>query len=147
MRQNDDFPCTKCGACCIVADHNRFVGFYKKAAEHGIFDENKIDEIERLPMRPDGSCNYLQKDRTCAIYENRPAICRILASPLKPKEFSSKEWIAVNMISCNVLIDQQRGLSEEYKIKMLDSIRELGKSASRRYTQLMEGLREKLKNE
>jgi|TARA_A100000172_G_scaffold77090_1_gene61112 Fe-S-cluster containining protein len=145
MRGNDDFPCTKCGACCTVVDHNRLVDFYKKAAEEDLLDKSKLDKIERLPMRPDGTCLYLQKDRTCAIYQQRPEICRTLSSPLKPKEFSSKEWIAVNLISCNILMDQRKDIGEEYKIKMSEPIKELGQATYRRYTQLMENIQKKLK--
>lgn len=147
MRQENDFPCTKCGACCIVADHNRLVEFFKKAAEHGILDKNRIDEITPLPMKSNGSCIYLQKDRTCGIYNDRPAVCRILSTPLRPKEMSTDEWTSATMVACNDLIDQRRDIPEEYKIRMSDTIRDLGKSVSKRYTQLMEGLQERLKNE
>ena len=53
------FPCVKCGACCrryakIVPSH-----------------------IQETKARADGSCEHLQEDHSCAIYEERPWYCRV----------------------------------------------------------------------
>ncbi len=49
-----DFPCTKCGACCIIAG-----------------------KLGLMPQREDGACIHLTKDNLCEIYEDRPEECVI----------------------------------------------------------------------
>ena len=50
------FSCNGCGACCrrvyLIPD----------------FPE---------PLKEDGSCEHLQEDNSCGIYETRPLICKI----------------------------------------------------------------------
>ena len=54
------FPCTGCGACCMGVDKvPEFVATYPDW------------------VGPDGICTNLRDDMSCAIYEERPLICRI----------------------------------------------------------------------
>lgn len=80
-----NFPCTQCGACC------RRVGKFKDFPE---------------PVKEDGSCAHLKEDNTCAIYENRPLICRVeylysYFAPLTPEEY-----IQENIKACNRMIEE-----------------------------------------
>jgi Fe-S-cluster containining protein len=61
----DKFSCWGCGACC------RFVGF-------------KLPELDR----GDRACIHLLEDNSCAIYEDRPAVCRL--NPETPVEVQTK---------------------------------------------------------
>lgn len=66
------WTCIKCGACC---------SFMSPLSEQGRFPKEWVSK--------DGSCTWLQEDKTCAIYDSRPAICRI-DQTLRPK-YSDKE--------------------------------------------------------
>ena len=48
-----EFPCTRCGACCIFLP------------KHFGFD-----------LREDGACIHLSEDNLCKIYDERPQLCR-----------------------------------------------------------------------
>ena len=65
------YPCTRCGACC-----------------------RRVDLIPGFPepARPDGSCSRLLPDNSCAIYETRPAICR-LAPEDEPAAYAACETL------------------------------------------------------
>ncbi len=69
------WKCIKCGACCtLVGD--------VEGAKH-------LD-------RGDGLCKHFKRDNTCAIYHNRPDICRVKA--IQIKESSEALAIACSMI-------------------------------------------------
>lgn len=54
------FPCTGCGACCLRVDRvQEFVAIYPEFIGKG------------------GRCVNLQDDMRCAIYEDRPLLCRV----------------------------------------------------------------------
>jgi Fe-S-cluster containining protein len=61
------FKCWRCGACC------RFIGFKIPALDRG-----------------DKACIHLQEENNmaCAIYENRPLVCRL--DPERPEEEQEK---------------------------------------------------------
>ena len=52
------FQCTSCGACCKLVYLQRW------------FREHNM-------LRPDGACKHLTAENRCAIYSERPAICRM----------------------------------------------------------------------
>lgn len=79
------FDCSKCGACC------RLVRFMDPT----------------WPTRADGSCIHLNADNTCAVYETRPAVCRVDES--RPAGMTVAEWHALNAAVCK----QLKGNSDE----------------------------------
>lgn len=86
------FPCTSCGACC-----RRVRGI----------DPN-------WPVGSDGkSCIHLNEDNSCAIYENRPRICRV--NELKPPRMTLEDWYNLNAAACNYMMDED-GLPEGLRL-------------------------------
>jgi uncharacterized protein len=81
----DKFLCSQCGACC------------REAANLGL-----------MPDRGDGACINLQQDNSCAIYETRPDICRVIGT--------KKDYIE-NTKVCHALIDYY-DLDKKYKIDL-----------------------------
>jgi len=78
------FPCTGCGACCLVAG-----------------------SIKPELARAEGPvCKHLNDDRTCNIYEDRPDYCRI-DFKLNGKKFNSeREYFEASVKGCMYVIDQ-----------------------------------------
>ena len=74
------FRCRNCGVCCRVQppdvnvaeqkliEAKGFTGFLDRADEAG---------IRWIRRKKDGSCFFLKKNDECAIYDVRPAICRL----------------------------------------------------------------------
>ena len=72
------FPCTKCGACCLDV---RGLG---------------------LPLGSDGRrCSNLTSGLTCAVYEDRPEICRV--DRMRPPGMAWEEWHRINTEACGEL--------------------------------------------
>jgi len=84
------FNCNSCGACCYL------IGDYIKAAKYVVEKcqdvPEYVKEVSEFPhnIRSDGSCEHLQSDNTCAIYEDRPDICKV---ELTHKKYYSNEPI------------------------------------------------------
>jgi Fe-S-cluster containining protein len=74
------FPCSKCGACC------RSIGTHEAGRE--------LD-------RGDGICRHLTTDNRCAIYEDRPPMCRV--DLLKPPALTDAYWHQINHEACDRL--------------------------------------------
>lgn len=74
------FACTRCGACC------RVVG--------------AIPEMHAYD-RGDGACRHLTDENACAIYEERPALCRVDVSC--PPVLQLAEWWKRNEEACGRL--------------------------------------------
>jgi Fe-S-cluster containining protein len=75
------FPCTKCGACCVMAGR-----------------------LGLMPQGKDGACVHL-KNSECEIYDERPDVCRINVM----QERSGIDMNAYHEITariCNALIDE-----------------------------------------
>jgi hypothetical protein len=72
----DSFPCNSCGACC------RRVRLIHPA----------------WPARADGACVHLAPDNRCAIYENRPPVCRVDAG--RPVGMTVGRWHQLNAEAC-----------------------------------------------
>jgi len=81
--ESEEFPCTSCGLCC-----------------------QQIGHIEQLASfdRGDGICIHLKDDR-CAIYENRPDICRVdvMYHKVYHQYFSKEEFYLENSRVCKEL--------------------------------------------
>lgn len=76
------FDCRRCGACC------RSIG------------ASDVQELQLL-NRGDGVCRHLTADNLCAIYDKRPALCRVDESC--PTAMQLAEWQRRNMTACNQL--------------------------------------------
>lgn len=80
------FNCDKCGICCENVIYVR--NFPKE------FIENR-------------KCKFFTKERTCAIYENRPLICNVrkfYKEKIKDKEnLTLEEWEEMNTKKCIML--------------------------------------------
>ncbi len=74
------FPCTRCGACC------RAIGALPEMREYDLGN---------------GVCKHLTPDNECAIYDERPALCRI--DLLRPPAFTEKHWFDLNIEACRKL--------------------------------------------
>ena len=86
-----DFPCTKCGACCM-----------------------KAGELGFMPSKEDGSCIHLNEDNICDIYDTRPDICRIEKMYYKYKiqgvienNMTKKDYYNAAAEICNVFMDEK----------------------------------------
>lgn len=77
------FPCTECGLCC------RHIG--------------GVEELAPLD-RGDGVCVHLINDR-CAIYEDRPDICRVDVMYKKgyDRSYTLEEFYTLNLDVCKKL--------------------------------------------
>lgn len=85
------FGCTSCGACC------RNIRLVHKD----------------WPVKADGSCIHLQADNRCAVYETRPAVCRVVEG--RPADIGEVEWLNANAEVCNKL-QKSEGLGEEFRV-------------------------------
>lgn len=95
------FPCTKCGACC-----------------------RRTHSIPGFPFRrrPDGACEHLKADNTCAIYETRPMICRVGHSFPFARQmwgWSPKRYLRETAAQCNRWMDED-GLPADKRVQMPD---------------------------
>lgn len=91
------FPCTRCGLCC------RYAG--------------RVPELKAMAL-PNGTCRHLTSDSLCAIYDERPDICRLDRS--KPPSADEREWYKANAEACNRLI-VGFGADEKYLVKLEES--------------------------
>jgi len=67
--------------------------------------------------RGDGVCKYLTDDRKCAIYEDRPDICRVdkMYEKVYYKYFSKREFYIKNAEICNSL-QEMHNIDKSYRI-------------------------------
>lgn len=85
------FPCTACGACCVVLPRT----------------------VPNWPLREDGACRYLNSDNRCDIYETRPDICRVGGVPMP--EVTRAARFAENARMCNEM-QASLGLDVQYRV-------------------------------
>lgn len=92
-----NFPCTKCGACCM-----------------------NVKKLLPWYALPNGKCIHLMHDNTCAIYETRPDICR---SDFIPKHIvremfpTDNEYYRAAAEMCNKL-QLYYGIDAKYRINI-----------------------------
>ena len=69
--------------------------------------------------RGDGVCKYLTDDKKCAIYEERPDLCRIdkMYEVYYKKYFSKKEFYIKNAQMCNFL-QELHNIDKTYRINI-----------------------------
>ena len=78
--RNVGFRCSNCGACCRVQPPD--VNPVERRLIEGQGFKDFLDRTDEMGIRwvrrqKDGSCHFFTKDNKCAIYEVRPAICRL----------------------------------------------------------------------
>ena len=89
------FPCTQCGACCIVAGLKGL-----------------------MPQREDGACIHLTEDNLCEIYDDRPDFCRIDDAQKMVKEtknMTKRNYYKLSAELCNGY-QEGFGIGEEYRV-------------------------------
>ena len=90
MEEVLSFPCVGCGACC------RNVGRIKGFTE---------------PFDEDGVCTHLQSDNSCAIYEDRPLICRVDTlykdvPALQERYPDKQQYYKENLKGCKLMLNK-----------------------------------------
>jgi Fe-S-cluster containining protein len=74
------FKCMHCGSCCRAHPSDANAEEQKKIEALGFTDflEGQIGDVtRRIRAKEDGSCFFLTKDNRCAIYNARPAACKL----------------------------------------------------------------------
>ena len=95
------FPCTKCGACCRRA--------YAVSAGS-------------LPVDERGFCAHLTARNECAIYDQRPDICRITPQAAERMGMDWGEFVTGNVQRCNKYIEED-GMPPHFRVNLLDALR------------------------
>jgi Fe-S-cluster containining protein len=76
--------CIRCGECCedkIFLDIS-FLSEYRQNFQRKIVKALHSEQMEQLAIiTEDGKCVFLRADNSCAIYPNRPDICRMFGIP------------------------------------------------------------------
>lgn len=106
------FPCTKCGLCCHILPC-----FVLKLKETKVDAPEGVKKlIAEFPygIREDGSCEKLNQDNTCAVYQDRPGLCN-LQETAKASGNSYVKLYKAQAEFCNSLIDLR--LPEEERAK------------------------------
>lgn len=99
------FQCSGCGSCCRRV---------------GSAIENMKDLGFPYEAKEDGSCEMLDENNQCKVYENRPDVCsvekmyKILHEPLGKKR---EEIFRMESEICHKFIEED-GLDEKYKIDL-----------------------------
>lgn len=110
-KYSNGFPCTQCGVCC-------------KKVGKWIIDINKIfeklniskEEFEFTPkINSKGECEHLTEKGKCAIYNDRPNLCRSEWVANKLKIHPNLLYPKIIKV-CNQLMDEEN-IGEEYRIK------------------------------
>ena len=116
QREEAVWPCQKCGWCCEIfpidtdiVNNNRHL-FQRPVLKEEKWDKNGKDETIVITNSIFRDCVFLKRDNTCAIYENRPQLCKdygrsdgSLACPYLTSdgklrsEYETKEILANNM--------------------------------------------------
>jgi Fe-S-cluster containining protein len=75
-----EFACKNCGICCRMQPPDVSPTEQKRIAAKGVKDfVEPIDEtgIRWIKRKDDDSCWFLKSNNECAIYDVRPAVCRL----------------------------------------------------------------------
>ena len=107
----DSFPCTQCGQCC------RHVGPLLEDKDN-LLDPLRKALVDSFPYqaRDDGSCEMLDKDGLCSVYDDRPMLCNIyLMAKAQNKDLT--DYYLTSAQLCNKMIINA-GLPAEYLINL-----------------------------
>jgi uncharacterized protein len=99
------FNCTGCGLCCKLVGGT--IKLLKEAQKSGVELTPIQKEVVDFPHKTldDGSCEHLNKDNSCAIYETRPDICKVdktwakhhLGKKSKAEYYKESEQACINL--------------------------------------------------
>jgi len=111
MKREEKFACTACSLCCrLVGDVLRRKDEYKEPTK---------TLLEGFPYKAtaDGSCEMLDEEGRCKVYDNRPLLCNIELTweVFHKKEVSRKHYFFKAAMSCNVMI-KDSGTDEKYLV-------------------------------
>jgi len=73
MSKDLSFACTACGLCCKTI--GKVIENGKKIKNQTAFEQVFIDFP--YEAREDGSCEKLDENGLCTVYENRPLVCNV----------------------------------------------------------------------
>jgi Fe-S-cluster containining protein len=85
------FDCKKCGCCC--RNLKDFIEVYNVAFPYG--------------WKADGSCEMLDENNLCKVYENRPLTCN-LKEFAKFLQIDEAEFYRLNKEGCKILKKQMQ---------------------------------------
>lgn len=100
------FPCTGCGACCRRAKHT--VGLLN-------ITDPKNEFYFPYEFNEDGSCQMLNSDNKCSVYETRPTVCNI-DKTISLAGIDREKFYEAIIVSCNKAMDEDN-MPIEYRIK------------------------------
>ena len=103
-----DFPCSSCGECC------KQIGSALNVSHSNPIIQELFDKFP-YKANPDGSCEMLNNENQCKVYENRPLICNIKLLSILFKT-DTQDFYKLSAEACNELIEKA-GLDEKYLIK------------------------------
>jgi Fe-S-cluster containining protein len=93
----DEFKCTSCGLCC------KKIGLMLTLPPAMSFLARAKAEFP-YQAKPDGSCEMLDEDNKCKVYDNRPLLCDVGRLGDEPDIPMSKEvWFDMNYKGCEIL--------------------------------------------
>jgi len=99
----EKFPCSGCGACC------KRIGLVL----------NQFREMYNFPYnaKEDGSCEMLDENNMCKVYDNRPEICSLdrMYERNHKQLKTKKEFYLETAKICNTWMEEDK-LEEKYKI-------------------------------
>lgn len=108
MSDQNKIACSGCGGCCRKIKYDITVAKARLA-----YEDDPLHKLYRaladfpFGVRRDGSCEKLNKDGTCSVYETRPDICNSewiyehILSELYPDK---NDYIKLSASSCNLII-------------------------------------------
>ena len=131
MQQNTEsekvFNCDKCGLCC-----DNIANALNQKGIHAGLDQ----AIKDFPFKlENGKCPNFKRNR-CAVYENRPLLCRIddLFTAYPDLAVDRDAWHAKQHSACNVL--KQRA-EDEKLVRFKKSMKYLGWDLSNAHVQII----------
>jgi Fe-S-cluster containining protein len=85
--------CQTCGACCRVQPPDVDATEHKRIEDRGFRNFTRPDEtgVRWIRRKKDGSCLFLSADNKCAIYEVRPAVCRLEPFTIKDYDYERNQ--------------------------------------------------------
>ena len=92
-----EFHCTSCGLCC-----KNIGGILNVPPAMAFLAQAKRDFPYQA--RADGSCEKLDENNRCTVYDNRPLLCNINRLGEQPDIPMTKEaWFDLNYKGCKIL--------------------------------------------
>jgi len=132
------FKCLHCGSCCKAHPSDVNAEEQAKIESLGLIDflEGKIGDVtRRIRAKDDGSCFFLNKDNNCAIYDARPAACKLEPLTIVDYDYENNRIeLDVNPAAICVSPFSCKGLSSDGKL----SIEDMAKAAQTTVNEFLE---------